>query len=211
VSKLKPFRGFLELTFFNKVLRDDVVVDMQLEMPPCRLAVDKSVRFNSCFLRLSLALDRDAPAEAPLRRPSVRAGAAWVLVENVLEYLLERIVGRKLVHDLAENRLRKRLGGRENRDGYLGIAQDLLNGTTYTDNAGLAVRARPQINVAVGIGLDLAAPVKEPLVIEIIASERPRQQIESIIAGKQRLVIILQAPLLYLVIELAGRRMVIIR
>src|SRR5262249_3553849 len=126
---------------------------MQVEMPPCRLTVDEAVRFNRCFLGFTLALDRDAAGEAPLRRPSVRARAAWVLVENVLEYLLERIFSLKLVHDLAENCLRKRLGGRENRDGYLGIAQDLLNGPAYTDNAGLAVRARPQINVAVGIGL----------------------------------------------------------
>jgi hypothetical protein len=71
------------------------------------------------------------------------------------------------------------------------------------------VRSRPQINVAVGIGLDLAAPVKEPGMIEIIASEQPRQQIEAIIAGKKRLVIILQATLLYLAIELAGLRMVV--
>jgi hypothetical protein len=65
--------------------------------------------------------------------------------------------------------------------------------------------------VAVGIGLDLAAHPKEPRVVEIIASDQPSQQIESIIAGKKRLVSVMQALLLYLAIELAGLLMVVKR
>jgi hypothetical protein len=54
----------------------------------------------------SFGFDRDPALEAPFRRPAVRPLAPWVLVENVLEYLLEIFVGLKLVLDLGEDFLR---------------------------------------------------------------------------------------------------------
>ena len=165
---------------------------MHFEMPPRRLTVDQTVRLDRGFLGLSLALDRDPALQAPLCRPPVRSLAPWVLVENVLECLLETFVGLELVLDLAEDFLRQGLCRRENRDGYLGIAENFLERAGDGDDGRLAVRAGPQINAAVRLGLNLAANVKEPRVVHIGAAEELGQQKELIVAGKQRLVVILQ-------------------
>ena len=67
------------------------------------------------------------------------------------------------------------------------------------------MHAGPQINAAVGLGFDLAATVKEPRVVHIGAPEELRQQKESIVAGKQRLVVVLQVIRAhYLPVELTG-------
>src|SRR5262249_16598859 len=96
-------------------------------------------------------------------------------------------------------------GGRENRDGYLGIAENFLDGTGSGDDRGLAMPAGPQINAAVGLVLDFAATVKEPRVVHIGAPEELGQQKESIVAGKQRLVVVLQVtPAHHVPVELAG-------
>jgi hypothetical protein len=65
--------------------------------------------------------------------------------------------------------------------------------------------AGPQINAAVRLGLDLAATVKEPRMVHIGAPEELDQQKETIVAGKQRLVVVLQVlPAHHLPVELAG-------
>src|SRR5262249_40567624 len=99
VGQLEPLDRLLELCLLQIVLRYDVVVDVHVEVPSSRLPIDQAVRLDRGFLRLAPALDRDSALEAPFRRPAVRPLAPWVLVENVLEYLLEIFVGLKLVLD----------------------------------------------------------------------------------------------------------------
>src|SRR5215831_1876152 len=108
-------------------------------MPTGRLAVDKAVCLDGCFFGLSLALDRYPAREAPLCGASVWTLAAWIFIENVAEYLLEMLVSFKLVLDYAEDFHGQCLARANNGDGYLGIADELLNCAADCDNACFAM------------------------------------------------------------------------
>src|SRR5437588_11584907 len=141
-------------------------------MAPGGLAVEQSVSLDGCFLGLALALDRDAAHQAPLGWAAVGSFAARGLVEDVREDRLEMVVRLEFVLDLPENFLRQRTHHREDGDGYLGIAEQFLDHAADGDDRSLAVAARPQVDIPVGVALDLAAAVIEPGVIEIFALQQ---------------------------------------
>ena len=143
------------------------------------------MRLDGGFLRVRLALDRNAARETPFRRPAIWTNGPWVLVQHIGIDELEDVVALELVFDLAEEGRGERLHRREDGDLDLGIADDLLNATGECDDRRLVVKARPQVDVTVGLGLDVATAVEQPRMVGVHASAKPGQQEEAVVAAEK--------------------------
>src|SRR6202030_1122316 len=67
------------------------------------------------------------------------------------------LIGFELVFDLAKDFLCKRLRGRENGNRYFRVANNLLNGASYSNDAGFPMPPRPEIDATVRFRFHLPA------------------------------------------------------
>jgi hypothetical protein len=162
--------------------RDHVVINEQAVMTRSRLAVDEAVRLDGRFLGIRGAPHHDALVLRPLGR--LARGRA---PQHVGEQVLEAVVRFQLALDLHQEGLGDRLGVRKNRDREIGVAQDLLDHAGKGDDGRFVVIAAPQVQMAVGIALDLAAAREQPGVARVAAAEQAGEQKIAVVAGEKGL------------------------
>ncbi len=186
IRKLPTLGGFPYGFLREMVLGNDVIVDVELEVPRRGLAVDQAVGLDGRFLGVALALNRDPALEAPLGGPAIGTERPRVAVEHIGVNPLEKFVGFKLALDLRQERLGYRLHHAENGDRNFGIAEHLPNGARESDDGRFVVEPRPQIDIAVRVALYLAAAVEQPRVFCVLAPEQDGQKEIAIVAAEQR-------------------------
>ena len=186
IGEFPALGGLANLVVREIILGHHIIVDVQAKVARGRLAVDQPVRLDRGFLRIALALDRNAAGKTPFCRPTIGAQLPRIGIEHVVKRFLEHFVLLKLFLDLVQERLRDRLDHAEDRDRDLGVAHQLLDGAGKGDDRALVVKARPQIDVPVRVELHLTAAIEQPGVCCVPAPEQTGQQEIAIVAAEQR-------------------------
>ena len=160
----------------HRLERHHVVVVAPGEVLRCRLPVDQAPALDGSLLRVR------SPADG--ERGLLPDWRLMTRDQHSRVGLAEQLVPLELASDLLDEGFCDAARVAEDADRHLGIVQDLLNDASVGDDRRLVVLTCPQIQVVVGLELDLSTAIVEPGVQHVGALEHVGQHVEPIDGGQ---------------------------